>query len=105
MFYKDGPQAGQTVAHVHIHILPRKCGDFENNDEIYEAVNFYQMIALVISVEINTKASRFCLFPEHEQIDTKEKELKQKLDLDKERRDRTMEEMAEEAAEYRKLFS
>ncbi|KAL0436637.1 UNVERIFIED_CONTAM: Bifunctional bis(5'-adenosyl)-triphosphatase/adenylylsulfatase FHIT [Sesamum radiatum] len=71
---QDGPQAGQTVPHVHIHILPRKSGDFENNDEIYEA------------------------------IDSKEKELKQKLDLDKERKDRSMEEMAQEAAEYRKLF-
>ncbi|KAK4440921.1 Bifunctional bis(5'-adenosyl)-triphosphatase/adenylylsulfatase FHIT [Sesamum alatum] len=72
---QDGPQAGQTVPHVHIHILPRKTGDFENNDEIYDA------------------------------IDSKEKELKQKLDLDKERKDRSMEEMAQEADEYRKLFS
>ncbi|CAA3029753.1 bifunctional bis(5 -adenosyl)-triphosphatase adenylylsulfatase FHIT-like [Olea europaea subsp. europaea] len=71
---QDGPQAGQTVPHVHIHILPRKSGDFEKNDEIYDA------------------------------IDEKEKELNQKLDLDKEKKDRTMEEMAEEAANYRKLF-
>ena len=26
---QDGPQAGQTVAHVHIHLIPRKKGDFE----------------------------------------------------------------------------
>ncbi|KAK6141800.1 hypothetical protein DH2020_024450 [Rehmannia glutinosa] len=71
---QDGPQAGQTVPHVHIHILPRKSGDFESNDEIYDA------------------------------IDLKEKELKQKLDLDKERTDRSMEEMAEEADAYRKLL-
>ncbi|KAM7527545.1 hypothetical protein LguiB_030955 [Lonicera macranthoides] len=71
---QDGPQAGQTVPHVHIHIIPRKSGDFENNDEIYEA------------------------------IDEKEKELKAKLDLDKERKDRTLEDMAMEAAEYRKLL-
>ncbi|XP_042515167.1 bifunctional bis(5'-adenosyl)-triphosphatase/adenylylsulfatase FHIT isoform X2 [Macadamia integrifolia] len=70
----DGPQAGQTVPHVHIHVLPRKSGDFEKNDEIYDA------------------------------IDLKEKELKQKLDLDKERKDRTFEEMAQEADEYRMLF-
>lgn len=36
--FQDGPQAGQTVPHVHVHILPRKGGDFENNDEIYDVV-------------------------------------------------------------------
>lgn len=72
---QDGPQAGQTVAHVHIHIVPRKAGDFEKNDEIYDA------------------------------IDVKEKELAQKLDLDKERKDRSMEEMSQEANYYRALFS
>ncbi|XP_030471421.1 bifunctional bis(5'-adenosyl)-triphosphatase/adenylylsulfatase FHIT-like isoform X2 [Syzygium oleosum] len=71
---QDGPQAGQTVPHVHIHILPRKAGDFKENDEIYDA------------------------------IDEKEKELKQKLNLDKERKDRSFEELAQEAGEYRKLF-
>ncbi|XP_055812902.1 bifunctional bis(5'-adenosyl)-triphosphatase/adenylylsulfatase FHIT isoform X1 [Solanum dulcamara] len=71
---QDGPQAGQTVPHVHIHIIPRKSGDFEKNDEIYDA------------------------------LDVKEKEMKQSLDLDKERKDRSIEEMAEEADKYRKLF-
>ncbi|XP_022731152.1 bifunctional bis(5'-adenosyl)-triphosphatase/adenylylsulfatase FHIT isoform X2 [Durio zibethinus] len=71
---QDGPQAGQTVPHVHIHILPRKDGDFERNDEIYDA------------------------------IDVKEKKLKEKLDLDKERKDRSLEEMSKEADEYRSLF-
>ncbi|XP_021352210.1 nitrilase homolog 1-like isoform X1 [Mizuhopecten yessoensis] len=32
---QDGPQAGQTVKHVHVHVMPRKAGDFEQNDEIY----------------------------------------------------------------------
>ncbi|WVZ54742.1 hypothetical protein U9M48_005496 [Paspalum notatum var. saurae] len=71
----DGPQAGQTVPHVHIHVIPRKKGDFEKNDEIYDA------------------------------IDVKEKELKEKLDLDIDRKDRSMDEMAHEANEYRALFS
>ncbi|XP_047965069.1 bifunctional bis(5'-adenosyl)-triphosphatase/adenylylsulfatase FHIT-like isoform X3 [Salvia hispanica] len=71
---QDGPQAGQTVPHVHIHIIPRKVGDFEKNGEIYDA------------------------------IDAKEKALKEKFDPDKERKDRSMEEMAEEADQYRKLF-
>ncbi|KAB2634497.1 bifunctional triphosphatase/adenylylsulfatase FHIT-like [Pyrus ussuriensis x Pyrus communis] len=71
---QDGPQAGQSVPHVHIHILPRKVGDFEKNDEIYDA------------------------------LDEKEKELKRKLDLDQERKDRSLEEMAQEAEEYKQLF-
>ncbi|KAL6548875.1 hypothetical protein OROHE_008720 [Orobanche hederae] len=71
---QDGPEAGQTVPHVHVHILPRKSSDFQKNDDIYDA------------------------------IDLKEKELKQKLDLDQERKDRSMEEMAEEADTYRKLL-
>lgn len=33
---QDGPDAGQTVSHVHVHILPRKPGDFERNDKVYE---------------------------------------------------------------------
>ncbi|CAG9466190.1 unnamed protein product [Pedinophyceae sp. YPF-701] len=35
---QDGPDSGQTVAHVHIHILPRKPGDFKKNDEVYDAI-------------------------------------------------------------------
>ena len=39
------------------------------------------------------------------QIDESEKELKRKLDLDEEKRNRSMEEMAQEADGYRLLFS
>ncbi len=35
---QDGKDAGQSVEHVHVHILPRKPGDFANNDDIYEKV-------------------------------------------------------------------
>lgn len=35
---QDGPEAGRTVAHVHVHILPRKSGDFDRNDDIYTAL-------------------------------------------------------------------
>jgi bis(5'-adenosyl)-triphosphatase len=71
---QDGPEAGQTVPHVHIHILPRNVGDFERNDAIYDL------------------------------IEDKEKELKEKLDLDKERMARTSDEMSKEADELRALF-
>ncbi|GMH50665.1 hypothetical protein TrRE_jg2374 [Triparma retinervis] len=33
---QDGREAGQSVPHVHVHILPRQKGDFENNDQVYE---------------------------------------------------------------------
>ena len=33
---QDGPDAGQTIAHVHAHVLPRRAGDFERNDDIYD---------------------------------------------------------------------
>ncbi len=36
---QDGPAAGQTVPHVHVHVLPRRWGDFEPNDRVYDAVD------------------------------------------------------------------
>lgn len=35
---QDGEHAGQTVPHVHVHMLPRKAGDFPHNDDIYNKV-------------------------------------------------------------------
>ncbi|CEP17286.1 hypothetical protein [Parasitella parasitica] len=39
MTIQDGPQAGQTVPHVHMHIIPRKKGDWANNDDIYQELD------------------------------------------------------------------
>ncbi|XP_038903515.1 bifunctional bis(5'-adenosyl)-triphosphatase/adenylylsulfatase FHIT-like [Benincasa hispida] len=71
---QDGPEAGQTVPHVHIHIIPRKEGDFKRNDDIYDAVN------------------------------ENDRALHQHIDLDEKRPDRGFEEMKQEADEYTKLF-
>lgn len=32
---QDGEDAGQTVRHLHCHIMPRRKGDFIENDHIY----------------------------------------------------------------------
>uniref|UniRef100_A0A0D3HQS6 HIT domain-containing protein n=1 Tax=Oryza barthii TaxID=65489 RepID=A0A0D3HQS6_9ORYZ len=63
---QDGPHSGQTVPHVHVHIVPRRKEDFENNDNNNGMMNAKN----------------------------------ETLDLDIERKDRTMEEMAQEAKEY-----
>lgn len=36
---QDGVHAGQSVPHVHIHVLPRRPGDFKNNDDVYDAID------------------------------------------------------------------
>lgn len=36
---QDGPEAGQSVPHVHVHVMPRKLGDFVPNDRIYDHIN------------------------------------------------------------------
>lgn len=74
---QDGPAAGQTVPHVHVHILPRKDGDFEPNDIVYDEVD----------------------------ASSKDYVLEKKQNLDEARPARTPEEMAAEALEYRKYFS
>lgn len=36
---QDGKQAGQSVPHVHVHLIPRKVTDYEgDNDQIYPAL-------------------------------------------------------------------
>lgn len=76
---QDGKAAGQSVPHVHVHILPRKRGDLERNDDIYD--------------ELQSWAPR------------DELRALEKLEVaeDDDRRDRTPEQMAEEAKMYREL--
>lgn len=33
---QDGEAAGQTISHLHVHVLPRRPGDFERNDDVYD---------------------------------------------------------------------
>lgn len=36
---QDGPLAGQTVPHVHCHIIPRRLADLPNVDDVYARLN------------------------------------------------------------------
>ncbi|KAL9191464.1 hypothetical protein ACHAXT_001170 [Thalassiosira profunda] len=78
---QDGSGAGQSVPHVHVHVLPRYAGDLQRNDDIYDHLEEWAP-----REEMSAKKAR--------------------LDVpdDSERKDRTVEEMAEEAGIYRSLM-
>jgi bis(5'-adenosyl)-triphosphatase len=83
---QDGKEAGQSVAHVHVHLLPRKATDYEgDNDQIYPAL------------EENEKES-------NGDLDVTDKGDTWKTAKDEDRKPRNMEEMQQEAEWLKGLF-
>ena len=81
---QDGPAAGQSVPHVHVHILPRSMGDLERNDDVYDALELWAPREERTEDKSSSSSSRRLVVAD-----------------DDHRRDRTVEEMEQEAALYR----
>lgn len=80
---QDGIAAGQSVPHVHVHILPRTNGDLKRNDDVYDALEVWE--------------------PRPEDETNTKKNGKLHVPGDEDRRDRTAQEMQQEAETYRAL--
>lgn len=55
---QDGRDAGQTVDHVHVHVLPRRRGDFARNDEIYDQLDRHEVKRPSIAVDDAARVAR-----------------------------------------------
>lgn len=64
---QDGEAAGQTVPHLHVHVLPRKFGDFEPNDLVYDELDKHELFEVRFNSSICSglyaEAAPYFLFP------------------------------------------
>ncbi|KAG7401384.1 hypothetical protein PHYBOEH_001376 [Phytophthora boehmeriae] len=64
---QDGKDAGQTVKHVHIHVIPRVVQDFERNDDIYTEIEKHEQ-TLFVDNEMRTARSEADMAAEATQL-------------------------------------
>eukprot|EP00921_Rhytidocystis_pertsovi_P007989 GHVQ01013203.1.p1 GENE.GHVQ01013203.1~~GHVQ01013203.1.p1 ORF type:complete len:167 (+),score=21.42 GHVQ01013203.1:128-628(+) len=122
---QDGEAAGQSVAHVHVHILPRTRGDFDDSDDVHRALEVWTPCETccrnrqknlgderkVRREEIEQPNSSFTRDSQEVDGDLQERPCQRKqgqtikavLD-DNLRKPRTLEEMKHEAQEIRKFL-
>jgi bis(5'-adenosyl)-triphosphatase len=97
---QDGKDAGQSVAHVHVHILPRHTNDITNNDDIYDALEMWEPK----SCNDNNNNSMDNESMKGSTYTNSKRNTKLHVPTDVERKDRTMNEMINEAEMYRKII-
>lgn len=86
---QDGRASGQSVPHVHVHILPRKTGDFRRTDDVYGELAAQRLDKAFTGAEAPARPKS----PPSTAIDP-----------DESRKPRTAEMMATEAQKLRLLF-
>ncbi|KAK4049443.1 Dinucleoside triphosphate hydrolase [Microbotryomycetes sp. JL201] len=94
---QDGPLAGQSVPHVHVHLIPRVAGDFEPTDELYNALEDADLAQDYLKL---AAASRYR--PTRAERKAREREV---FGVDNDdRMPRSKQEMKEEAQKLSQLF-
>lgn len=109
---QDGAAAGQTVPHVHVHVIPRHGGDFARNDDVYDAVDAADLATRqadgagaggedgrVADNDGSAAAATATAAP------ARAAAAKRRVDDDDNRQPRSAEDMAAEAAALRPLFA
>ncbi|GAC73731.1 diadenosine polyphosphate hydrolase and related proteins [Moesziomyces antarcticus T-34] len=84
---QDGEAAGQTVPHLHVHVLPRKQGDITPNDLVYEHLEQWGFDTAKLLKQSDNAESKF------------------KVDADEDRKPRSKEAMRQEASFLGSIFT
>ena len=99
---QDGVAAGQSVPHVHVHILPRRANDYENNDDVYEELDTFQAGD---SVHASDKDSSHALQSRELEDNTTCTRTSAEIDFNRQRHPRTSADMAIESSLLRDLLA
>ena len=104
---QDGEAAGQSVPHVHVHVIPRRQGDLVHNDAIYDMIDNSERSMAHFSGEVGVKGGSAAPDPvaSHRMPSQSASTWADAEVRDATRTPRTLDDMAAEALIYRKLLA